>query len=161
MRDSNQQTVNLTKRQLAVIDELAAAEMSEAEVLKKFNVGWGVYRKWCRSEQFCEELRRREEGYKRQSELLLAKYAPLAAAKLVALTESEKDETVRKACLDIIAAVGDQGKDGPAGKAKGAPAEQAGGNSTRPISPEKASRLLEVLAEKEKPKAIPEQASGI
>ncbi|RKY23980.1 MAG: hypothetical protein DRP62_04830, partial [Planctomycetota bacterium] len=38
----------------------------------------------------------------RQSAALIARYAPLAAAKLVQLTGSEKEETARKACLDII-----------------------------------------------------------
>ena len=37
-----------------------------------------------------------------QSNLIVSRYAPVAAARLVELTESDKEETARKACLDVI-----------------------------------------------------------
>lgn len=92
----------MSKRQLAVIEDLFAGNMDEAEVLKKHSVSNRLYSKWLRDEVFSGELRFRIESGQRQSELIIARYVPAAAAKLVALTESGKEETARKACLDII-----------------------------------------------------------
>jgi hypothetical protein len=92
----------ISKRQLDVIEELFAGDMDEAEVLKKHGVSNRLYSKWLRDEVFSGELRFRIESGQRQGELIIARYVPVAAAKLVALTESGKEETARKACLDII-----------------------------------------------------------
>ena len=131
----------LRKEQMALIDSLFAGNMSEEQVLSKHNVRRSLYRKWLTNESFGEELKFRMESARRQSELIIARYAPFAAAKLVELMESEKEETARKACLDIISI--------PAQK----PAIEKGpaGNSPDPagpaaIQPEVASRLLAVLA---------------
>ena len=158
MKNRIKRTRKLTKRQLAVIEDILSGELTEAEVLKKHKVGLAVYRKWCSSEAFVKEMLRREAGFKRQSELLLARYAPLAAAKLVALTDSEKDETVRKACLDIISAAGEDCKAGAAGKDKDSLIEAADAGQGPAISPETASKLLEVLAGEEKAGIGPEWA---
>ena len=73
----------------------------------------------------------------------MAKYSCLAAAKLVELTTSGKEETARKACLDIIAP--------PTLTAKKTrtPAEQQGtaDKQTPQLSPQTASKLLAALAE--------------
>ncbi len=92
----------LRKRQLAVIDDLFGGDFSEQEVLAKHKLSRNVYNKWLSDEQFCAELARRVANARLQSEVLIARYSLLAAAKLVQLTESEKEETARKACLDII-----------------------------------------------------------
>jgi hypothetical protein len=73
----------------------------------------------------------------------MAKYSQLAAAKLVQLTGSDKAETARKACLDIISvpkirADKDEQTD-KAPKESGQQAEQ--------LSDATASRLLTALAE--------------
>ncbi len=93
---------NINKKQLEVIEELFAGEMNESEVLKKHSVSNRLYGKWLCDEVFSSELRFRIESGQRQGELIIARYVPAAAAKLVALTESGKEETARKACLDII-----------------------------------------------------------
>ena len=92
----------LRKRQLAVIDDLFGGDFSEQEVLAKHKLSRNVYNKWLSDEQFCAELARRVANARLQSEVLIARYSLLAAAKLVQLTESAKEETSRKACLDII-----------------------------------------------------------
>ena len=149
MKKRIKRTRKLTKRQLAVIEDILSGELAEAEVLKKHKVGLAVYRKWCSSEAFVEEMMRREAGFRRQSELILVRYAPLAAAKLVALTDSEKDETARKACLDIISAAGEDCTSGAVGKSNNGPAETLDAEQGPAISPETASKLLEVLAGEE------------
>jgi len=92
----------LSKKQLAVIDDLFSGELDEQAVLEKHKVNRNVYNRWLADELFVSEFDRKIMSAHRQSAVLIAKYAPLAAAKLVQLTESEKEETARKACMDII-----------------------------------------------------------
>jgi len=93
---------NLTKKQLAVIEDLFAGELDEQAVLDKHKVSRNLYNRWLADERFAELFKERSARAYRQSELIIARYAPLAAAKLVQLTASESQETARKACLDII-----------------------------------------------------------
>ena len=92
----------LSKRQLAVIDDLFAGQFDEQAVLGRHKVSRNTYNRWRAGGGFDEELSRRIASAQRQSELIIARYSVVAAAKLVQLTESEKEETARKACLDII-----------------------------------------------------------
>ncbi len=92
----------LTKKQLALIDELFNGELDEHGVLKKHKISRQVFNTWLDEKMFHDELDRRADSGQRQSALLIAKYVPVAVAKLIQLTESDKGETARKACLDII-----------------------------------------------------------
>ena len=92
----------LSKKQLAVIGDLFSGELDEQVVLEKHKVNRNVYNRWLADGLFVSEFDRRIMSAHRQSAALIAKYSPLAAAKLVQLTESEKVETARRACLDII-----------------------------------------------------------
>ena len=92
----------LTKRQLDVIDALFAGELDEQAVLEKHNVSARLYNKWQAEEVFVEQIEKRIAAAYRQSAVMIARYAPVAAAKLVQLTQSEQPETARKACLDSI-----------------------------------------------------------
>ncbi|MFB0553497.1 MAG: hypothetical protein ACETWQ_09305 [Phycisphaerae bacterium] len=92
----------LTQIQLAVIDDLFAGELDEQAILDKHNVNRQLYSKWQNDDNFIEQFEKRIADAYRQSAVLIARYAPLAAAKLIQLTESDKAETARKACLDII-----------------------------------------------------------
>ncbi len=137
----------LSKRQLAVIDELFRGELDEQAVLDKHKVSRGLYNKWLADSDvggFTDEFDRRIESAFRQSTALIARYAPLAAAKLVQLIGSDKEETVRKACLDIISMpVFSRDKKLPAkGESESAEAPLQNG-----LSAEAASRLLSALAE--------------
>ena len=92
----------LSKKQLTVIDDLFGGELDEQAVLEKHKVNRNIYNRWLADELFVSEFDSRVVSAHRQSVVLIAKYAPLAAAKLVQLTESDKEETARKACMDII-----------------------------------------------------------
>jgi hypothetical protein len=92
----------LSKRQVAVIEALFSCEMDEQAILDKYRVSRNVYKQWLMDEQFRLELFRRMSMAKILGDMLVAKYSFTAAAKLVQLTESKKEETARKACLDII-----------------------------------------------------------
>ena len=134
----------LSKKQLAVIEEMFSGELDEQQVLDKHKVSRNVYNRWLADENFCAEFDRRIDSAKRQGELIIAKYASLAAAKLVQLTESKSQETARKACLDIISLP-------PAKKPQGPSETEPAGEQEQPqLSDETVSRLLAVLAEEKK-----------
>ena len=96
------QRKKLGKKQLAVIDDLFSAELDEQAILEKHKVNRNVYNRWLADGLFVSEFDRRIMSAHRQSAALIARYAPLAVAKLVQLTELDKEETARKACMDII-----------------------------------------------------------
>ena len=129
----------LTPRQLAVVDELFEGGLDEAGVLAKHKVSTRLYRAWLADELFAEELAFRFESTRRAGDLIIARYTPVAAAKLVGLIDSDKAETVRKACLDILEA----GR-----QPEAAITDTAGPNENQPpLPPDLASKLLAVLAE--------------
>ena len=138
-----------SRRQLAVIDDLFDGKMEEAEILEKHNLRISVFRKWLSSDNFIAELDQRAAAARRQSEMIIARFAPAAAAELVALTSCEKEDVRRRACLDIITAA--SGNPPGAGGESG----RAAGDAERPdipinLSPKLAGKILAVMAEGEK-----------
>ncbi len=139
---------HLSKRQLAVIDDLFADELDEQAVLDKHRVSRNVYNKWLTDEGFQAEFARRISGAHLASEALIARYCLVAAAKLVQLTESENQETARKACLDIISSPKASAGPQAAKKAEQTNKEQKSDEGqTEQLSAETASRILAALAE--------------
>jgi len=125
---------------------LFSGEIGEQAVLDKYNVSRHLYNKWLLDDAFAEQFDKRIAASYRQSAAMIARYAPLAAAKLVHLTESDKPETARKACLDIIS------MHSPGGILAGPAAVQIDNptsiTSEPPqLSAQTAGRLLAVLAE--------------
>jgi hypothetical protein len=141
----------LTKRQLVVIEDLFRGELDEQEILDKHNVSRNLYNEWQSDDNFIEQFDRRIASAYRQSAILIARYAPLAAAKLIQLTESEKAETARKACLDIIQSDPRHGTQDSKTKAQnsGSQSEVCGLESVS-ITEQTAGRLLAALAEEKK-----------
>jgi hypothetical protein len=133
---------HLTRRQLAVIDELFAGGMDEIEVLARHNVSTRLYRAWLGDELFADELRFRIDSARRTGELIIARYAPVAAAKLVGLIDSNKAEICRRACLDIMLAARERIESGPVD-----PAAQNAGDNRADLPPALATKLLAVLAQ--------------
>jgi len=135
----------LSKKQLAVIDDFFSGELDEQAVLDKHKVSRNVYNRWLADGLFVSEFDRRVISAHRQSAALIARYAPLAAAKLVQLTESEKEETARKACVDIISlpALLDKRKIQPDEP------QTAETQQLQQITEQTASRLLAALAQAE------------
>ncbi|MFB0525530.1 MAG: hypothetical protein ACETVZ_08295 [Phycisphaerae bacterium] len=139
----------LTKRQLAVIEDLFAGELDEQAILDKHKISRNVYNRWLANERFTEQFNECIARAYRQSELIIARYAPLAAAKLVQLTESDKEETARKACLDIIsrALFSPQVYPGGSNPQPGLAAKHLDSQFPPVLPAETASRLLAALAE--------------
>lgn len=131
----------LSKRQLAVLEDLFAGERDEQAVLDKYKVSRKLYNRWLTEPAFAEQIERSVAAAYRRSAVLVACNAPSAARKLLELTSSGQGETARKACLDIIL------MNTPARTAD-TPAPPPGNSPARPpLSDETATRLLAALAE--------------
>ncbi|MGA2070076.1 MAG: hypothetical protein ABSG97_01900 [Sedimentisphaerales bacterium] len=131
----------LTKKQLAVIEDLFVGELEEQQILEKHKIDRRTYDKWLAEENFAGEFDRRIKSAHRRGELIIARFANVAAAKLVQLTESENQETSRKACLDVINYLRQ--------KAEPVSDDQPEAEKLPDLSPELASRLLAALAASE------------
>lgn len=131
----------LNPRQFAMINDLFSGELDEQSVLDKHKVSRGLYNKWLADDKFAAEFSRRIAALNRQGEFIIARYAALAAAKLVQLTESESQETARKACLDIISLPKLSAK----AKRQAAEPKRSG---AKELSTGTASRLLSALADR-------------
>jgi hypothetical protein len=141
----------LSKKQLAVIEDLFAGELDEASVLAKHKVSTNLYEKWLADERFTEAFNKRIARAHRQGLLIIARYTPLAASKLVQLTASDSPETARKACLDVLSMprLAPGPVPGAASATEPALSLSKGAEAKHPteLSPETASRLLAALAE--------------
>ena len=129
----------LSQKQLTVLDDLFNSDLDEQGVLDKHKVRRSTYERWLAGKLFAERFKRYVNGLQRRSELLMAKYSCLAAAKLVELTTSDKAETARKACLDIICQ--------PKIAAEAEKVEKDSNKQAELLSGTTASRLLAALAE--------------
>lgn len=135
----------LSQRQLTVLDDLLNSDLDEQAVMDKHKISRNTYNRWQADELFVDEFNRRIASAHRQSVALIARYAPLAAAKLVQLTESKNQETARKACLDIMSVPKVVGKET---KASTDP-QSVGDRRAKQISDATANRLLAALAQEE------------
>jgi hypothetical protein len=131
---------HLSRRQLIILDDLFNSDLDEQGVLDKHKVRRSTYERWLAEELFAERFNRYVNSVRRRSELLMAKYSCLAAAKLVELTTSEKAETARKACLDIIICQ-------PKIAAEAEEVEKDSNKQVELLSGTTASRLLAAMAE--------------
>ena len=131
----------LTKKQRDVIDDLFAGELEEQQIFEKHRINKRVYDKWLAEENFADEFDRRVKSAHRRGELIIARFANVAAAKLVQLTESENQETSRKACLDVINYLRQKAEPSPD------PDGQPEAEKLPDLPPELASRLLAAMAE--------------
>jgi hypothetical protein len=142
----------LSQKQLTVLDDLFNSDLDEQGVLDKHKVRRSTYERWLAEELFAERFNRYVNSVRRRSELLMAKYSCLAAAKLVELTTSEKAETARRACLDVInqPKVATEKNYGREMRDEGRESGVENQQSNIAFSPETASRLLAAMAEEKK-----------
>lgn len=92
----------LTSKQKKVMDELFDAEKDENSILDENNVSRNKFNQWLADDAWTTEFDRRIDESKRRAQIIISKFQPTAAIKLVQLTDCEKDQTARQACLDII-----------------------------------------------------------
>lgn len=138
----------LTRKQLAVIEDLFAGELDEQAVLEKHKVNPKLYNVWQTDDAFIEQFERRIAAAHRQSAAMIARYAPVAAAKLVQLTQCKKEEIARKACLDIISM-----QTPLLAPSRPKTADPDAPEQSPTLSDQTASKILALLAEENPPQA--------
>ena len=145
----------LGKRQFAVITDIFENALSEADALAKNHVSKWLYKKWLANPAFLAELDARFDQSIRQTRFLITRCLPCAVQRLAQLIVSEKDETARKACLDLISL---QSSDPSPQNSQNQQLNENEDKDIHPhISPEKASRMLAILAEPEQnPNPLPD-----
>jgi len=133
----------LDKKQIAVIEELVNGKLDEHETLKKYGVRRSTFNRWLRERLFVAELDRRVGWLKFRGDLTVARCKSEAADQLSKLTASDKPETARKACLDILRL--DEAADFGSEQCEGKCSDEEG--QYEDLSAETAGKLLAVLAE--------------
>lgn len=133
----------LRKKQLDVMEELVNGELDEQEALKKHGVQQSTFNRWLQDRLFAAELGRRMRWLKRRGDLRVARCKSKAADQLAKLTASDKPETARKACLDILRL--DEAADFGSEQCEGKCSDEEG--QYEDLSAETAGKLLAVLAE--------------
>ncbi len=134
----------LNPRQLAVIEDLFAGESDEIAVLKQHNVSRTLYNQWLADPAFTEQFDLLVAGAYRRSAFQIARNAKEAADELLKLARSDKGETARKACLDIINM---HPSIRLADSSAASTGKQTSPSEPSKLSPETAGKLLAVLAE--------------
>ncbi len=79
-----------------------AGDLTLNEVLKKCRVSQITYYEWLGDSLFMSAFDRRVDSARAVLTSTLSAYSQAALLALVNLTRSEKTETARKACLDIV-----------------------------------------------------------
>lgn len=92
----------LSKKQKEVVREMYEQQLSEREVLERFGLSNKVFQRWLNSEEFTDELERLCANSARETRLILSRFGPVAAVRLVELMQSEKDDVARRASLELI-----------------------------------------------------------
>jgi predicted DNA-binding protein YlxM (UPF0122 family) len=134
----------LTEKQRGVLADLFSGRFTVQEVLEKRKVTRRTYYRWHAQEYFAAEFKRLLELTRNEYQLIFAHYAPDIAMKLVTLTTADKDETARKACMDVIA------NHDRKIKHKSENESNAIEEPLIDLSPEVASKMLALLAEEKR-----------
>jgi hypothetical protein len=140
----------LTTTQRRVIHDLFTGELDEKHVLEKHRVNQRTYARWHEDATFAADFKRHLKLSERQKELLFASCTLSVASNLVNLSGAAKEETARKACMDII--------NDPDRKAKNNndPPNPPSEEPLPEISDELASKMLALVAEHEDKIADPD-----
>jgi hypothetical protein len=131
----------LSRKQMKFITDMFSGELSEEELLKEYKITSQVFNNWLNNPLFLDEFDRRCEFAARQAQALISRHKVFAAAKLVELTQCKKEETARKACLDIVEFEVIQNEQAER------PENSNPENPGNLMPPEKASQLLKSLAD--------------
>jgi len=126
----------LTKRQKQVAQAVFEGQLSIEEVLEKYGLRAKVLRRWLDKEEFQGLIKQLEQIRRKQTELALSRYGPLAAVRLAELVGDEKSDVARRAAVDLL--------DRCLKKSK---AEEAKRNPIEQMSDEEAREMLLKLAE--------------
>ncbi|MHC4265176.1 MAG: hypothetical protein ACYSUK_04495 [Planctomycetota bacterium] len=136
----------LTEKQRTVLEDIFSGEHDEQRLKNKHHLQRGTLRRWLNNKLFCKEFERCLRAAQFRSAALLGKASHEAAMKLIKLKDKGSEETMRKACLDIIRLSRDVLKNSTH-SIESVKREESTCELKHQIPPEKASSLLKVLAE--------------
>jgi hypothetical protein len=93
---------DLTEKKWAVLQDLFYSELDEIAVLKKHDVNRTTYERWLRQKLFSRQFRQYSASLARRTALAVAKAETEVAVRLVEITRSQKEESARKACQQVL-----------------------------------------------------------
>ena len=92
----------LTKQQVRVAADVYGGRLSEKALVLRHKVSLKVLREWLRMPEFQDELQRLCVESMQETRCTISRYGPVAALKLAELLASGKEDTVRRAALDLV-----------------------------------------------------------
>jgi len=92
----------LTKKKKKVAQAVYEGRLSETEIAEQFKISPQLLGKWLQTETFQQELHRLCETSIHETRCIISRFGPTAALQLATLLSSEKDDTVRRAALDLV-----------------------------------------------------------
>jgi hypothetical protein len=94
---------DLSEIKWAVLEDLFYSALDENAVLKKHNVSRTTYERWLRQKLFSRQFQQYTASLARRTALAVAKAETQVALRLIDLTYSQKEESARKACQNVLA----------------------------------------------------------
>lgn len=91
----------LTIKQKELMDLLFDGKPID-DALLQCSLTKGLYVQWSASPAWVRAYEERMDELKKQTITIIGAFQPVAAVKLIALMDSEKEETARHACLDVL-----------------------------------------------------------
>jgi len=107
--------MDIINRHRRIAEALFLEQATPETIQAKFGVKPSLLARWLRQPEFQDLIDALADDSRRQARLLFARCATIAAGRLLKLVQSEKEETARKAALDILQhAFGAKGASQPA-----------------------------------------------
>jgi len=106
--ENKKNTKKLSSRRINVLDGMFTGDLTLNDILKSCRVSQITYYEWLSAPFFMSAFDIRIDSARAILTSTLAAYSQAALLALVNLTRSEKTETARKACLDIVKLVQDE-----------------------------------------------------
>ena len=145
MENIEKTTKKLSSRQINILNAMFSGDLTLNDILKSCRVSQITYYDWLSDSLFMAAFDKRVDSARAVLTSTLSAYSQAALLALVNLTRSEKTETARKACLDIVKLVQEE-KDEQDAKFEipNVPRLSVG---QEVLSPEQSSSILNALAE--------------
>ncbi|MCH7558495.1 MAG: hypothetical protein IIB56_13700 [Planctomycetes bacterium] len=145
MENIEKTTKKLSSRQINILNAMFSGDLTLNDILKSCRVSQITYYDWLSDSLFMSAFDKRVDSARAVLTSTLSAYSQAALLALVNLTRSEKTETARKACLDIVKLVQEE-KDEQDAKLEipNVPRLSVG---QEVLSPEQSSSILNALAE--------------
>lgn len=145
MENIEKTTKKLSSRQINILNAMFSGDLTLNDILKSCRVSQITYYDWLSDSLFMSAFDKRVDSARAVLTSTLSAYSQAALLALVNLTRSEKTETARKACLDIVKLVQEEKDEQDANlEIPNVPRLSVG---QEVLSPEQSSSILNALAE--------------